>query len=103
MGYGLYIARGEDNPIRYEEIMKLVESEPGLIIEDKVEVMSPQGEVVSILGPFLHWERDGEEIYLAFRKGKLVTSYTNDEDMVRLKYLAGKLNAKVIGEEGEEY
>lgn len=68
-----------------------------------MEATSPEGEVISVPGPFLHWEKDGEEIYLAFRKGRLITSYTNDEDVVRLKYLANKLNAKVISEEGEAY
>lgn len=103
MGYTLHISRDHEDPILFEEVEKIVKEDPGFRIEDKMEAQSPSGDTITIMGTFIIWEKDGEEMYLSFRRGRINTNYTNDEDIERLKHLAVKLNARVTGDDGEEY
>jgi Cu2+-containing amine oxidase len=104
MSYNLYIIR-ENNSITYEDIVKLVRTYPELKLElkDEMDISTPAGEVVTVPGNYIVWRKEEFNVWLNYRRGKISSGYTKDDGINKLKEIAYKLEAKVVGEDGEEY
>lgn len=43
------------------------------------------------------------DVWWSYNRGKISSNYIDDDGLTKLKEIACKLNAKVIGDEGEGY
>jgi hypothetical protein len=111
MGYQIHIARSDegwtnDDLIRLAEFEAVVENEPDLQQEDILRLL-PTGIVFS--GPGLaRWTPDPAqpEEWIIFQLQQGMISFRGNvamEHIERLRELARKLNAVIIGDEGELY
>ncbi|MHC1682209.1 MAG: hypothetical protein AB6733_04585 [Clostridiaceae bacterium] len=110
MSYDLHITKAENwwesdkRPITKEEILSLVNSEIGFRLENEVEIRNPiSGEEIFILGEFIVWEKEGNELLFDYTEGRITGGAHCNEDIEKLKYIAERLNAKVQGDDGEIY
>ena len=68
-----------------------------------METITPKGEVIKFTGCFILWKKKEFNVWLSYNKGKISSNYIEDDGISKLKEIAQKLNAKVVGDEGEEY
>ena len=101
MGYDLYITRAEswtespDKPITRQEWEKLVGSDPEL---SPTESWSSNVVVAKWSGPSIH-----SEPWLAWEDGSISSKYPDRALVAKMLEVAKVLNAKLVGEEDEEY
>ena len=94
MSYVVSIARKE-RPIEVSELRRLVESDPELsILESAVD-----HDVLDVL-----WRNSTEAEPVAFvlSAGSIEVTTPSDAALRKMQLLAGQLDAKIIGEEGED-
>lgn len=116
MGYDVHITRAEDwteshdFPIPLHEWLAYVRDD-GEMRLDRVAIATIKGE------PVLAYENDGLAVWLAYSKhqesgnmawfdhrdGCVVVKNPDDEILAKMKAIATKIKARVIGDEGEEY
>jgi hypothetical protein len=99
MGYDLHITRAadwtesEDAPITAEEWLVVVAADPEMTI-------------FSANGPyFAVWNGTGQlaESWLDWSEGQVFTKNPTRRELAKMLQIAGRLGAKVIGDEGEVY
>jgi hypothetical protein len=104
MGYDLHIER-EDGTITREEWNKIVYEDEEIHIESVTQFKLPTGQVLSM--PEIEmavWKSDEKyAVYFSYRKGLITVKNPDERAIKKMKQLAQKLQAKVIGDEGEEY
>lgn len=107
MGYDLHITRAEewaesqDHPITRAEVDALVHKDPELRWVSEIRAtISGSEETLVIYGDFIEWNRG-----YPFRYWEGALTYKNPDEpaMLKLIQLAGALNARVVGDDGEEY
>jgi len=110
MSYDLHITKAEnwwqseENPIKREEIMSLLSSEINFSIKSQMVIRNPlNGDEICIPGEYIVWQKDGEELWFRYTGNRIIGQGHCDEDIENLKHIAGILNAKVQGDEGEIY
>lgn len=108
MGYELYITRAsswldaKQSPISEAEWEAVVAADPELEISlDEWCDLEIDGKVERI-HPIV-WEHDGDRTPLWFCQGAVDTKNPGRAAIQKMVELAGKLKARVLGEEDEEY
>lgn len=106
MGYDLHIVRADDwldagdSPIRREELEAIVAADPELALDDEQFVSMNDRDGRAQRYPIVLW--NGEPAFWWY-EDQIICS-TPDEPLVKkLVNVATKLNAKVIGDDGECY
>jgi len=100
MGYELRIIRPEQaTPITLSEWLGVVETDAEMQREGVANAETAAGTVRYENPGLVKWKNT----WFDFRRGKIFVKNPNAEDILKMKQLAAKLNAKVTGDEGEEY
>lgn len=114
MGYDLHITRAEwwveseDHPISLSEWQEVIKGDPQLRLENAAEMKAPNGMTLRYENPGIAvciMEEEDEEypVYFDYRDGRIVVKNPNDQIINKMKEIAEKLNANVIGDDGEIY
>jgi hypothetical protein len=116
MGYDLHVTRADDwtesesSPISLNEWLAYVEEDPEMRL-DNVAVARPEGE------PPLVYENEGLAVWTAYSghdpngnmawfdyyNGEIVVKNPDDEIISKMKRIAERFGATVMGDEGETY
>jgi hypothetical protein len=110
MGYDVHITRAsewsesESSPISLEEWIALVAGDAEMRLTGVAEANTPDA-VLRYENPGLAiWTRAPHGgIWFDYRRGRIVVKNPDPEILAKMKQIAEKLRAKVIGDEGEEY
>ncbi|WP_037287722.1 hypothetical protein [Saccharibacillus sacchari] len=109
MAYEIHIERkDEENSITMEEWENYIENDNELEATDHIEIELPNGMTIGMSGEGMAvWKKtiEDEEIAVTFtfREGEVSARYLNDNQIEKMKDIATKLQAIVVGDEGEEY
>lgn len=117
MGYDVHITRrdnwvDENDPrvISLEEWKDLVANDPEMRLDNFAEATTAKGESIYVESDGLSvWTKysgdglDGGHAWFDYDNGEIVVKNPDDEILVKMIEIAGKLNAKVQGDEGEIY
>lgn len=109
MGYDVYITRASDwldretFPIPEKEWMIVVQSDPSLQIskEDYFDRTTKEGNIER-LRPVC-WKQHPDSVPFWYMDGAIEVKSPDDSTIQKMIEIAKKLNARVIGEDGEEY
>ena len=100
MGYELQITRDESaEPITLAEWPGVVEADPDMRRESAAEAPTSSGTVRYENTGLAQWNRT----WFDFRRGRIFVKNPSKEAIAKMKQLATLLDAKVFGDEGEEY
>lgn len=80
----------------------LVKSDPSLMLKDIMEVKTPNG-TISIPGTFIVWNNGYMDNWFRYSGKEIDATYYEEDGIAKLKEIAQKLHAKLLGDEGEEY
>lgn len=105
MGYNLHIIREDntDSIITYDEVVKLINEYNELELRDEMKIEIPNGGEITIEGSYIVWKKKEFDVWWNYNHGKISSNYIAHDGINKLKEIACKLNAKVIGDEGEVY
>ena len=116
MGYDIHITRANDwtesqsFPISLEEWNLYIRSDPEMRLDGFAEVTTTEGESLRYENPGLAvWiayskhDLKGNKAWFDFRREMIVVKNPDDEILAKMKQIAAKLSANVIGDEGETY
>ncbi|MGO4497346.1 hypothetical protein AB4114_15830 [Paenibacillus sp. 2RAB27] len=116
MGYNLNITRArstfeaKENPITLEEWKAYVALDPELDLQEEISQRLPDGQVLTMrsIGMAV-WIHDGHDVMFRYSNGLISLPYPpygDAEDspyLPKIKSIASKLNARVLGDEQEEF
>lgn len=109
MGYKISITRAEnvweseDNPISLDEWINIIEKDPDLTLTNSLSLETPFGKLEIKGEGMALWSYSEGEVCFSHLSGKICVENDDEEVIRKLKQLARQLNAKVLGDEGEEY
>ncbi|MFZ5986521.1 MAG: hypothetical protein ACOYWZ_05255 [Bacillota bacterium] len=113
MGYDIHIIRAENtweaenNPITVEEWLHVVDSDPEMERIEKLEGRNPiTGEVITVPmqnSAVWHHEELNYKVPFCYSEGGISVARPDNIVIKKMKEIAIKLNAKVIGDDEEEY
>jgi hypothetical protein len=116
MGYDFHITRASERtdsesvPIRLDEWKAFLESHPEFRMDNFAEATTPQGDIIrydneglAVWTGYSGHGKDGNIAWFDFRGGRIVVKNADDEIRVKMKEIAEFFQARVIGDEGEEY
>lgn len=113
MGYDLHIIRSKNtwdsrnNPISVEDWLQIVETDPELKAIDKLVGKNPitGREIIISMPNSAEWEHCEDKCKVPFHYLNGGISVSNPDEVVikKMKEIAIRLNAYVIGDEQEEY
>lgn len=117
MGYDLHISRNDEwwdeeigGGISFADWSSLVDADDTMRMDGFAEVNLPDGSTLRIENEGLAvWteyagnEDGGNQAWFDFREGAVVVKNPDQDILAKMLEVAGKLDAKVVGEEGEEY
>lgn len=109
MAYELHVTRNDFSkgikalPISQEEVELLVKSDSSLLLRNGMVIKSSTGTTISVPGTFIVWNNGYKDIWFRYSGKEIVATYLEADGIEKLKEIAQKLNAKVLGDEGEEY
>ncbi|MGM0714324.1 hypothetical protein [Brevibacillus parabrevis] len=116
MGYDVHVTRNKYwirskfNPISFEEWKNLVLHDTSMNLESNVdvklgsgsEIFYAYGDGIAVWTPKVG-KSEQQPVYFIYKDGRIVTKNPDRIAMQKLKEIAEKLQAYVIGDEGEEY
>lgn len=117
MGYDLHIVRNEDGwdaekggGISLAEWSSLLAADDTMREDGFAEVNLPDGSTLRTesegLAVWTHYpgnEDGGNQAWFDFRDGAIVVKNPDQDILIKMLEIAGRLDAKVIGDEGEQY
>ncbi|MEJ8302706.1 hypothetical protein [Saccharibacillus sacchari] len=109
MAYEIHIEkRDENSSITMAEWKNYIENDPELEATEHIEIELPNGMTMGISGEGMAvWNKkiDGEDVKITFtfREGAVSARYFSEDQIAKMKNIASKLDAVVIGDEGEAY
>ena len=111
MGYDLHITRAErwteseDSPIRADEWLAVVAADPDFELTGVASVDTPEGSLRYENPGLVRWtgHPDQEEVWFDFRDGHVVVKNPDEATIARMIAVAGRLGARVLGDDGETY
>ena len=116
MGYDVHITRAnewweaESAPITLDEWLLTVKADPEMRLDGFAEVTTPEGSTIRYdnqgLAVWKVWEghhEDGNKAWFDYHRGRITVNNPDDRIIAKMKQIAERLGAKVIGDEGEEY
>lgn len=98
MGYVVFIERQED-PILLDEWRALCDCDPEMEWKSCAESTTSQGLQITLAGNFARWKGH----WFEHRQGRIEVSNPTHKGISKMKLIAQALQARVVGEEGEEY
>lgn len=116
MGYDVHITRAEhwvdseEFPITLDEWIAYVEQDSEMRLDNFAEATTTEGELI-------RYENRGLAVWIAYSghevggnmgwfdywRGEIVVKNPDDEILIKMKQIARRLNARVVGDEGETY
>ncbi len=112
MGYDVHVTRARDwtdgqrTPIKYDEWLKAVKGDPEMHMQGAVETTTGSGET-------LRYENEGlavwtghpvcRKVWFDLRGGNVVVKNPDELIIEKMREISTALNAKVKGDDGEEY
>ena len=115
MGYDVHITRAADwtdaegAPITLDEWLAVVHADPDMRLDGVAEASTPGGTVryenngLAVWTKYSGHEVNGNMAWFDYRRGRIVVKNPDEEIRAKMKQLAARLGAKVVGDEGEEY
>ena len=116
MGYDVHITRSPDwtesasNPITIEEWLAAIEADPEMRLDGFAEARTPAGETIRYesagLAVWTAWPRGDHvigEAWFDHRNGRIVVKSPDESILAKMREIAEKLQARVVGDEGEYY
>ena len=115
MGYDVHITRASDwtesesAPITLDEWLTVVQTDPDMRLDGFAEAGTPEGMLryenkgMAVWTKYSGHEVNGNMAWFDYRGGRIVVKNPDEEIRAKMKQLATKLSAKVVGDEGEEY
>lgn len=117
MGYDVYITRAEnwvdaeeEQPITLEAWLAYAQSDPEMRVDDRAEARTPDGEVIAFnsagLAVWTAYSKDGQggnHAWFDLQGGCVVVKNPDAEILRKMSRVATHFNARVQGDEGEEY
>jgi len=109
MGYEVHIRRKDgENPINIKEWLSYAATDDELTLTNNISITLPNGMNLGMSGEGMAvWktEVDGEEYETTFmfRDEGISARYAGDFQIIKMKEIAEKLRAIVVGDEGEQY
>lgn len=112
MGYDLYITRAEDwynnqgRELTEAAWKTVIEADPEMRMIGFAEATTPSGETLRYVNSLLaEWSGHPEHeiVWFDFRQGNVVVKNPDELTLAKMQEVAGKLNARVQGDEGEFY
>jgi hypothetical protein len=116
MGYDVHITRADDwlnaeeTPISLAEWQRCVDDDPDLRLDNRaVGTVGGQPAVVYENDGLAVWtaysghDPNGNMAWFDYREGRIVVKNPDDEILEKMKAIAARLGAKVLGDDGESY
>jgi hypothetical protein len=111
MGYDLHITRAPDwtesgqHPIAEADWLAAVRADTSLHIDtsDSLRMRDRATGQVRVIHPVVWTEPNGQTTPLWFDEGKATTKNPSKAAIAKMKQIAERLGARVVGDEGEEY
>ena len=117
MGYELHIVRNDEwwdddagGGISFDEWSFLMDADDSMRMDGFAEVTSPDGRRLRVESEGMAvWTGypanidGGNRAWFDFRDGRIVIKNPDQEILGKMLEIAGALNAKVVGDEGEQY
>ena len=117
MGYELHIVRNDEwwdedtgGGIPFDEWSSLLDADDSMRMDGFAEVSSPDGAKLRIENEGLAvWTGypanidGGNQAWFDFREGRIVCKNPDQDILKKMLEIADALNAKIVGDEGEEY
>jgi hypothetical protein len=111
VGYDIHITKAQDwfdsksQPILEADWLSVVGRDPTLSIShtDELRMRDRQTGVVRVIHPVVWTGPDGEVIPLWFDEGRATTKNPSKAAIAKMKEIAARLGAHVVGDEGERY
>ena len=116
MGYDFHITRASDwtesesAPIRLDEWKAYATSDPEFRLDNYAQATTPQGETIrleqdglAVWTAYSGHGRNGNMAWFYYWNGRVIVTNADDEIREKMKQIAKYFNARVIGDEGEEY
>jgi hypothetical protein len=111
MGYDLHITRAPEwteslkHPIAESDWLAVVHADASLRVDTSSELRMRDrmsGEV-RVIHPVVWTTPGGKDTPLWFDEGEVTTKNPSPEAIAKMKELAARLQARVVGDDGEEY
>ena len=115
MGYDVHITRASDwteaesVPITLDDWLALVEADAEMRLDGYAAASTPEGTLRYENKGLVVWTKysrhdvNGNRAWFDYRRGRVVVKNPDEEILAKMKQLAAKLGANVVGDEGEEY
>jgi hypothetical protein len=105
MSYGVHIERDE-GVIPLEEWLDFIATDSELTPHDAFEESSETGESIRVDAPGLaSWTAhpEGEPVWFDWSRGRITVGNPDEPTIRKMAWIAGRLSASVVGDEGETY
>ena len=116
MGYDVHITRAEhwldskESPIALKEWFEYVAGDPEMELEG-VAVGKVKGKAavtyankgLAVWKAYSLHDEGGNKVWFDFSDGRIVVKNPDDEILAKMKRIAKKLRANVVGDDGEQY
>jgi hypothetical protein len=112
-GYDFHITRAKDwteskkSPITLTEWTEFIKTDKEFRLVEAAEAKNPKtGEILRLKAEGMAvWTdpKDKSECYFYYHEGEIRVKNPEDRTIAKMKVVAQKLKAKVIGDEGEQY
>jgi hypothetical protein len=110
VGYDLHVTRAEDwmdaeqNPIPETEWLAAVQSDAELRVDTDsyYDRRGPNGATVRLHPVAWLGDPSGDTLFW-YERGEITTTNPTDEAVAKLKSIASRLRARLVGDDGEEY
>lgn len=110
MGYDVHITRAikwyesKETPISLQEWKEYIENDPEFDILEEAAISLPNGSIMSYANEGMAmWIGGEEEVLFDYHEGQIVVKGPDDDVIKKMKEIASRLQAKVQGDENEEY
>jgi hypothetical protein len=111
VGYDIHITKAQEwsdstsQPIPEADWLSVVGQDPTLTIRqaDELRMRDRKTGLVRVIHPVVWMGPDGEATPLWFDEGRATTKNPSKAAIAKMKEIAAKLGAHVVGDEGERY
>ncbi len=116
MGYDLHITRAPDwtasesVPITLQEWLAYAEHDPEMRLDGEAvayvqgkPVLAYQNAGLAVWTAYSRHDPNGNMAWFDYRRGEIVVKNPDEEILRKMKQVAGRLGATVVGDDGETY
>jgi hypothetical protein len=115
MGYEVHITRAEhwahseQSPIELDEWTALVDADSEMQLDDAVIAVDGKPALVyqnpglAVWTGYSRHDPAGNKAWFDYRRGRVVVKNPDEEILAQMQKIAGRLGARVVGDDGEAY